>query len=101
MRCWSSVVLLSAWCGLARALVCAPARPAAVRRVPPVRMDFGDSFYEGFDKWAAEYPQEDRDTYPELFKLPQNCYEVCVLAPTDTQPPTLGHDDHPLATGDS
>ena len=44
-------------------------------------MDFGDSLYEGFDKWAAEYPQEDRDTYPELFKLPDNCYEVILEKP--------------------
>jgi len=77
----SCLLLLSTWCGLARALVCAPARPAAVRRAVPARMDFGDSFYEGFDKWAAEYPQIDRDTYPELFKLPDKCYEVILDKP--------------------
>jgi len=30
------------------------------RRSVGVRMDFGDSFYAGFAKWAAEYPEEDK-----------------------------------------
>jgi len=44
-------------------------------------MDFGDSFYEGFDAWAAEYPEIDRQTYPSLFKLPDDCYEVILDKP--------------------
>ena len=61
-------------------LMCAPARVSAPRAAV-VRMDFGDSFYSGFDAWAAEYPQEDRDAYPELFKLPKDCYEVILEKP--------------------
>ena len=60
--------------------MCAPARVSAPRAAV-VRMDFGDSFYSGFDAWAAEYPQEDRDAYPELFKLPKDCYEVILEKP--------------------
>ena len=78
-----SFALLLSSCAAAHALLCAPARGhlATARRIAAARMDFGDSFYEGFDKWAAEYPQEDRDTYPELFKLPDNCYEVILDKP--------------------
>lgn len=46
-----------------------------------VRMDFGDSQYYGFDAWAAEYPEEDRQMYPSLFKLPDDCYEVAIEKP--------------------
>ena len=73
--------LLLACCSTAHAMmVCTPAR-ASAPRATAVRMDFGDSFYSGFDAWAAEYPQEDRDAYPELFKLPKNCYEVILEKP--------------------
>ena len=61
-------------------LMCASSRVSAPRAAA-VRMDFGDSFYAGFDAWAAEYPQEDRDAYPELFKLPKDCYEVILEKP--------------------
>uniref|UniRef100_A0A7S4J7N9 PDZ domain-containing protein n=1 Tax=Prymnesium polylepis TaxID=72548 RepID=A0A7S4J7N9_9EUKA len=68
--------------GLSSPVVARLARRASggVRNVSPA-MDFGDSFYEGFDAWAAEYPEEDRVTYPSLFKLPDNCYEVILEKP--------------------
>eukprot|EP00966_Prymnesium_polylepis_P039899 926550-Prymnesium_polylepis.2 len=45
--------------GLSSPVVARLARRASggVRNVSPA-MDFGDSFYEGFDAWAAEYPEE-------------------------------------------
>ena len=77
-----SIRLLLACGSAAHALLLtsAPARMSAPRGAA-VRMDFGDSFYAGFDAWAAEYPQEDRDAYPELFKLPKDCYEVILEKP--------------------
>jgi len=77
-----SIRLLLACGSAAHALLLtgAPARMSAPRTAA-VRMDFGDSFYAGFDAWAAEYPQEDRDAYPELFKLPKDCYEVILEKP--------------------
>ena len=76
-----SIRLLLACSSTAHALLTsAPARMSAPRAAA-VRMDFGDSFYAGFDAWAAEYPQEDRDAYPELFKLPKDCYEVILEKP--------------------
>ena len=77
-----SIRLLLACGSAAHALLLtgAPARMSAPRAAA-VRMDFGDSFYAGFDAWAAEYPQEDRDAYPELFKLPKDCYEVILEKP--------------------
>lgn len=78
-----SIRLLLACGSAAQALLTsAPARMSAPRAAA-VRMDFGDSFYAGFDAWAAEYPQADRDAYPELFKLPKDCYEVIVLRKLD------------------
>jgi hypothetical protein len=59
--------------------------PLGVRSSPcrsaDVRMDFGDSFYQGFDKWAAEYPEEDRVNFPEYFVLPKGIYEVSLQKP--------------------
>ena len=42
-------------------------------------MEFGKgfgSYYSGWDAWVKEYPQEDRDAYPALFALPDDCYEI-------------------------
>ena len=76
-----SIRLLLACGSTAHALLTsAPARMSAPRAAA-VRMDFGDSFYAGFGAWAAEYPQADRDAYPELFKLPKDCYEVILEKP--------------------
>ena len=77
----SARVYLVVCCGTAHAMLYAPPARVSASRSAVVRMDFGDSFYEGFDAWAAEYPQEDRDAYPELFKLPANCYEVILEKP--------------------
>ena len=47
-------------------------------------MEFGKGFghyYSGWDDLCKEYPQEDRETYPALFSLPENCYEVKVDKP--------------------
>eukprot|EP00617_Octactis_speculum_P025851 CAMPEP_0185769044 /NCGR_PEP_ID=MMETSP1174-20130828/53335_1 /TAXON_ID=35687 /ORGANISM="Dictyocha speculum, Strain CCMP1381" /LENGTH=161 /DNA_ID=CAMNT_0028453985 /DNA_START=177 /DNA_END=662 /DNA_ORIENTATION=- len=44
-------------------------------------MDFGDEFYSGFSGWADKYTQEDRDTYPEIFKLPDGVYEIAIQRP--------------------
>lgn len=59
--------------------------PLAGRSLPcrsaGVRMEFGDSFYQGFEKWAAEYPEEDRINFPEYFVLPKGVYEVSLQKP--------------------
>merc|ERR1719331_1274410 len=47
-------------------------------------MEFGKgfgSYYSGWEDWVKEYPQEDRDAYPELFRLPEKCYEVEINKP--------------------
>ena len=47
-------------------------------------MEFGKGFghyYSGWDDLCAEYPKEDRETYPALFSLPENCYEVKIDKP--------------------
>ena len=31
---------------------------------------------QGFDEFMAVFPDEDRDLYPEMFKLPAGCYEA-------------------------
>jgi hypothetical protein len=47
-------------------------------------MEFGKgfgSYYDGWDNWAKEYPQEDREAYPALFSLPEDCYEIKLSKP--------------------
>merc|ERR1719331_841708 len=47
-------------------------------------MEFGKgfgSYYSGWEDWVKEYPAEDREAYPELFKLPEKCYEVEINKP--------------------
>ena len=49
-----------------------------------ISMEFGKGFghyYSGWEDLCKEYPQEDRDTYPALFSLPDNCYEVKIDKP--------------------
>ena len=31
---------------------------------------------QNFDEFMAVFPDEDRESYPEMFKLPEGCYEV-------------------------
>jgi hypothetical protein len=54
------------------------------RRATTPAMEFGKgfgSFYSGWDDWVGEYPKEDREAYPALFSLPENCYEICLPKP--------------------
>jgi len=47
-------------------------------------MEFGKgfgSYYSGWDKFCSEYPEVDRQTYPALFRLPDECYEVVLDKP--------------------
>ena len=56
----------------------------AQRSVQSIAMEFGKGFghyYSGWDDLCAEYPKEDRETYPALFSLPENCYEVKIDKP--------------------
>ena len=53
------------------------------RAVVPV-MEFGKgfgSYYSGWDDFCKEYPQADRDAYPALFELPEDCYEIELMKP--------------------
>jgi len=48
------------------------------------RMEFGKgfgSYYSGWADFVKEYPQEDRDAYPALFELPEDCYEIKLNKP--------------------
>lgn len=38
-------------------------------------------FYDGFDKFMSPFPDEDREAYPEMFRLPDQCYEVSLEKP--------------------
>ena len=31
---------------------------------------------QGFEEFMAVFPDEDRESYPDMFKLPEGCYEV-------------------------
>jgi hypothetical protein len=33
---------------------------------------------QNFDEFMAVFPDEDRESYPDMFKLPEGCYEVCL-----------------------
>jgi hypothetical protein len=53
------------------------------RRAAPT-MEFGagfGSYYSGWADLVKEYPQADRDAYPALFSLPDDCYEVVLDKP--------------------
>lgn len=46
--------------------------------------DFGKGkfrFYDGLDKYMEPFPDEDREMYPEMFKLPKGTYEVPLAKP--------------------
>ena len=54
-----------------------------MRAAAPV-MEFGKgfgSYYSGWTDFCNEYPQVDRDTYPALFSLPDECYEIEINKP--------------------
>mmetsp|Transcript_28900 Transcript_28900/g.61028 ORF Transcript_28900/g.61028 Transcript_28900/m.61028 type:complete len:211 (+) Transcript_28900:135-767(+) len=38
-------------------------------------------FYEGLDSYMKPFPDEDREMYPEMFKLPKGVYEVPLAKP--------------------
>jgi hypothetical protein len=38
-------------------------------------------FYSGFDDWMKPFPEQDRQSYPEIFELPQGVYEVTLARP--------------------
>mmetsp|Transcript_35921 Transcript_35921/g.86703 ORF Transcript_35921/g.86703 Transcript_35921/m.86703 type:complete len:215 (-) Transcript_35921:159-803(-) len=38
-------------------------------------------FYEGLDSYMKPFPDEDRELYPEMFKLPKGVYEVPLAKP--------------------
>mmetsp|Transcript_47734 Transcript_47734/g.101439 ORF Transcript_47734/g.101439 Transcript_47734/m.101439 type:complete len:212 (+) Transcript_47734:127-762(+) len=38
-------------------------------------------FYEGFESYMEPFPDEDRQLYPEMFKLPEGVYEVKLAKP--------------------
>ena len=47
-------------------------------------LDYGKGlfrFYVGFDEFMKPFPDEDREEYPEMFKLPDGCYEVSLQKP--------------------
>lgn len=47
-------------------------------------MEFGKgfgSYYSGWDDFCKEYPEEDRQQYPALFTLPEQCYEIKINKP--------------------
>mmetsp|Transcript_13835 Transcript_13835/g.31718 ORF Transcript_13835/g.31718 Transcript_13835/m.31718 type:complete len:215 (-) Transcript_13835:16-660(-) len=51
----------------------------ATKRHALAAMEFGKgfgSYYSGWDNLCKEYPEIDRTTYPALFRLPDQCYEV-------------------------
>ena len=38
-------------------------------------------YYSGWNDWIKEYPEADRQAYPALFSLPDDCYEICLNKP--------------------
>jgi len=38
-------------------------------------------FYRGLDSWMEPFPDEDRELYPEMFRLPKGVYEVSLRKP--------------------
>ena len=91
------VSLATLACACVDALVLAPPAGLAVSRLAAraaVTMEFGSgfgSYYSGWDDWVKEYPQVDKDAYPSLFKLPDNCYEICLMKVRWTLSTSLVH----------
>jgi len=78
-----AAVLLGCSGGDAMMMSPAPFLHAHHRCASPT-MEFGKGFghyYSGWEDWIKEYPQEDRDAYPALFSLPNDCYEICLDKP--------------------
>lgn len=46
-----------------------------------VRMEFGETFYKGFEDWCSKFAPEEREKFPEYFELPQGVYEVAIKSP--------------------
>ena len=85
MRSIARGILLAA-CADAYVIVPQPSCACAkhTRRLAAPAMEFGKGFghyYSGWDDWIKEYPAEDREQYPALFSLPDDCYEVCINKP--------------------
>jgi len=38
-------------------------------------------FYKSFDSWMSPFPEEDREDFPELFKIPKGVYECSMVKP--------------------
>jgi len=38
-------------------------------------------FYKNFQDWMSPFPDEDRELYPELFRLPKGVYEIVLPKP--------------------
>merc|ERR1719253_895850 len=79
------VVAVVLTCTTCDALTLSAARTCALgRRCAAPTMQFGKgfgSYYSGWENWIKEYPQEDRDAYPALFRLPDDCYEITLEKP--------------------
>ena len=39
------------------------------------------TFYKSFDEWMKPFPAEDRELYPEMFRIPDGVYEVRMAKP--------------------
>ena len=75
----------------AAAFSCSSLRPAAAVRSGGISMQhskgwdgFGKGpfkFYGSFDEFMAPFPDEDREAYPEMFRLPDGVYEVALPRP--------------------
>jgi hypothetical protein len=38
-------------------------------------------FYKSFEDWMSPFPDEDRESYPEIFTIPKGVYEVSMQKP--------------------
>lgn len=82
MRCIALLLALAPSAALQ--LGAAPQRPAPLQRAVSPRMEFGTGFghyYSTWDAWVKEYPEADREAYPALFSLPDQCYEITLNKP--------------------
>ena len=39
------------------------------------------TFYKGFDEWMKPFPEEDRELYPDMFRIPAGTFEVRMARP--------------------
>ena len=55
---------------------------SANRRLSSPNMaSFGDANYKGFSKWCDAFGQDQKEKYPEYFKLPEGVYEILIEGP--------------------